>query len=179
MGMRYDVIIVGGGPAGLSAALVLGRSRRKVLVCDSGHYRNERSRGVHGFFTRDAMPPAELLQIGREQLRPYRVELRNFEVRQACVDRGGFRVTLSDGAELFSRKLLIATGVKDRTPFISGLDELYGTSIHHCPYCDGWEWRDQPLAAYGRTRHGYALALALLNWSKDLVLVTDGPGGLS
>jgi thioredoxin reductase len=100
-------------------------------------------------------------------------------VRRACVDPEGFRVTLSDRTELLARKLLLATGVKDRLPFISGVEELYGTSIHHCPYCDGWEWRDQPLAAYGRERHGYALAVALLNWSKDLVLVTDGPTGLT
>src|SRR5437764_1241921 len=114
--MSYDVIIVGGGPAGLSAALVLGRSRRKVLVCDSGHYRNQRSRGVHGFFTRDGMPPEELLRIGRQQLQPYGVEFCCIEVTQACIDGESFRVTLADGAELFSRKLLLATGVKDHLP---------------------------------------------------------------
>lgn len=179
MNMTYDAIIVGGGPAGLSAALVLGRSRRRVLVCDSGQYRNAHSKGVHGFFTRDGIEPAELRRIGREQLRPYGVEVREIEVRQACVDGEGFRVGLADGDDLFSRKLLLATGVKDRVPDIPGTADLYGTSIHHCPYCDGWEWRDQPLAVYGRKRHGYALAIALLNWSRDVVLVTDGPAGLT
>jgi thioredoxin reductase len=177
--MTYDTIIVGGGPAGLSAALVLGRSRRTVLVCDSGHYRNECSKGVHGFFTRDGMPPAELLRIGREQLQPYGVELRNIEVTQACIHEDGFSVSLADGAELFSRKLLLATGVKDHLPDVPGFTDFYGTSIHHCPYCDGWEWRDQPLAVYGRKRHGYALAVAILDWSKDVILVSDGPSGLT
>src|SRR5205823_9089112 len=127
---------------GLSAALVLGRSRRKVLMCDSGHYRNERSRGVHGFFTRDGMPPTQLLQIGREQLQPYGVEIRAIEVTGACVHTEGFCVALADGTELFSRKLLIATGVKDHLPDVPGVADFYGTSVHHCPYCDGWEWRD-------------------------------------
>src|SRR5438874_9156339 len=109
--MHYDTIIVGGGPAGLSAALVLGRSRRRVLVCDSGHYRNARSKGVHSFLTRDGMPPAELLRIAREQLQPYGVEMRAATVIEACVEGESFRVTLEKHTELFSRKLLLATGV--------------------------------------------------------------------
>lgn len=177
--MTYDAIIVGGGPAGLSAALVLGRSRRRVLVCDSGHYRNAASSGVHGFLTRDGTPPAEMLRLGREQLEPYGVEVRDVEVKGACTGGDGFLVTLPEGAPLCARKLLIATGVKDRVPEIPGIHELYGTSVHHCPYCDGWEWRDQPLAVYGRKHHGYALARGLLNWSEDVVLLTDGRPGLT
>ncbi|MGI8744114.1 MAG: NAD(P)/FAD-dependent oxidoreductase [Bryobacteraceae bacterium] len=177
--MLYDAIIVGGGPAGLSAALVLGRSRRRVLLCDSGHYRNAVSGGVHNFFTRDGTPPAEMLRLGREQLQQYGVEIREAEVQGACPDGEGFLVTLSDGTQLCSRKLLLATGVKDRLPQIPGIERFYGTSVHHCPYCDGWEWRDQPLAIYGRKQHGYALACALLNWSKDIVLLTDGSPGLT
>ncbi|MDQ2948505.1 MAG: NAD(P)/FAD-dependent oxidoreductase [Acidobacteriota bacterium] len=177
--MTYDAIIVGGGPAGLSAALVLGRCRRQVLLCDSGHYRNSASAGVHSFFTRDGTPPAEMLGIGRKQLEQYGVELRDCEVTNACFHDDGFLITLADGTELVSRKLLLATGVRDHLPDLPGIQGLYGKSVHHCPYCDAWEWRDRPLAVYGRKRHGFALALALLNWSKDIVLVTNGHSGLT
>ncbi len=177
--MIYDAIIVGGGPAGLSAALVLGRCRRRVLVCDSGHYRNSASDGVHSFFTRDGTPPAEMLGIGRKQLEQYGVELRECEVAHACLDDEGFRLTLADQTELLARKLLLATGVRDHVPELPGIQDFYGKSVHHCPYCDAWEWRDRPIAVYGRKRHGYALATALLNWSKDLVLVTNGRSGLT
>jgi thioredoxin reductase len=177
--MVYDAIIVGGGPAGLSAALVLGRCRRSVLLCDSGHYRNTASDGVHSFFTRDGTPPSEMLSIGRDQLQQYGVEIRACEVANACSHDVGFLLTLSDGNELVCRKLLLATGVKDRVPELPGIQDLYGKSVHHCPYCDGWEWRDRRLAVYGRKRHGFALALALLNWSKDILLLTNGHSGLT
>ena len=176
--MNYDTIIVGGGPAGLSAALLLGRCRRRVLICDSGRYRNAASSGVHGFLTRDGMPPGELLQVARDQLKPYAVELRQGEVRSACQHEGGFKVTFADGAEFSSRKLMLATGVTDRLPDIDGLKPLYGKSVHHCPYCDGWEHADQPIGVYGKQVHGYSLARALKNWSQDIVLVTDGQSGL-
>lgn len=176
----YDVIIVGGGPAGLSAALILGRCRRRVLVCDAGSPRNAASHGLHGFLTRDGVAPAELLRIGREQLRPYdSVEFREGEVTDAKRVDGRFDVTLSDGTSLHSRKLLLATGVVDRVPEIEGFAAFYGRSVFHCPYCDGWEVRDQPLAIYGRGEHGLGLALELTAWSDDLVLCTDGPTELS
>jgi thioredoxin reductase len=107
----YDVIIVGGGPAGLSAALVLGRFRRRVLACDAGNPRNACSCGVHGFLTRDGILPAELLRIGRQQLVPYGVEIRDTEVEEACREDHQFAVTLKDGERLRCRKLLLATGV--------------------------------------------------------------------
>ena len=176
----YDVIIVGAGPAGLSAALMLGRSRRRVLVCDSGHPRNAASRAMHGFLTRDGMPPGEFLATARAQLRRYdTVELRDIEVAAAaCRPDARFHVTLADRSEHQSRKLLIATGVVDNLPQIPGFRELYGASVFHCPYCDGWEVRDQPLAIYGRGARGVGLSLELTGWSRDLVLCTDGPGGI-
>ncbi len=175
----FDCIIVGAGPAGLSAALILGRCRRRVLVCDAGKPRNEASKALHGFLTRDGIPPAELLKIGREQLRTYEgVELLEIEVTDAKRNQDGFDVTLKDGVILSSRKLLLATGVVDHLPEIAGIESFYGHSVWHCPYCDGWEVRDQPLAIYGRAEHGKGLALELLAWSKDLVLCTDGPAGL-
>jgi len=172
----YDVIVVGAGPAGLSAALVLGRCRRRVLVCDTGRPRNAASQRMHGYLTRDGIPPREFLRIAREQLEQYdTVELRDAEVVAAeCVD-GRFSVTLPDDERLVARKLLIATGVVDHVPEIPGFHELYGRSVFHCPYCDGWEVRDRPLAVYGRGARGFGLSLELTGWSRDLVLCSDGP----
>jgi thioredoxin reductase len=175
-----DVIIVGAGPAGLSAALILGRCRRRVLICDAGNPRNAASHGLHGFLTRDGIDPAEFLRIGREQLGPYEtIELRQIKVTSARRLDNSFEVTLSTGERLSSRKLLVATGVVDDVPAIEGLAELYGRSVFHCPYCDGWERRDQAVAVYGRGENGLGLSLELLLWSRDLVLCTDGPSQLS
>jgi thioredoxin reductase len=176
----YDVIVVGAGPAGLSAALILGRARRRVLVCDSGHPRNAASRAMHGYLSRDGMPPREFLATARQQLRQYdTVEVRDVEVRSAaCRPDARFHVALADGSEHASRKLLLATGVVDNLPPIPGFRELYGVSVFHCPYCDGWEVRDRPLAIYGRGARGLGLSLELTGWSRDLVLCTDGPCGI-
>ena len=173
----YDVIVVGAGPAGLSAALLLGRSRRTVLVCDSGRPRNAASHALHGYLTRDGIPPTDFLRLAREQLRQYDgVEIRDVEVSgAACTPEGRFHVTLVTGERFESRKLLIATGVVDNLPDIPGMRELYGRSVFHCPYCDGWEYRDQPIAIYGRGERGYGLSLELIGWSRDVVLCSDGP----
>ena len=172
-----DVIVVGAGPAGLSAALMLGRCRRSVVVFDNGKPRNAPSHALHGYLTRDGVPPAEFLTLAREEIRTYQtVQLRDEEVSAvACRSAGGFLVTLGSGEQLRSRKLLIATGVVDNLPDIPGFRELYGRSVFHCPYCDGWELCDQPLAIYGRGERGLGLALELTAWSRDLVLCTDGP----
>ena len=176
----YDVVIVGAGPAGLSAALVLGRCRRTVLVCDNGHPRNEASQAMHGFLTRDGMPPLEFLRIAREDLRQYgTVELRHVTVVDArCGPESRFETSLESGEVIESRKLLIATGVRDNVPAIEGLAPMYGRSVFHCPYCDGWEVRDSPLAVYGAGERGYGLSLELTAWSRDILLCTDGPCGL-
>jgi thioredoxin reductase len=174
----YDVIIVGGGPAGLSAALVLGRCRRSVLLCDGGNYRNDAAPAMHGFLSRDGVAPGELRRIGREQLEPYGVEIRETLVLDARQEGNHFEVTLAGRDTVAARKLLLATGVIDLLPEIPGLRELYGKSVHHCPYCNGWEERDKPLAAYGPRDTGAGLALTLLRWSPDVVLFTDGPAEL-
>jgi len=176
---HYDVIIIGGGPAGLSAALILGRCRRRVLVCDAERPRNAASQSLNGFLTRDAIPPMELRRIARDQLGKYdTVEFRHAEAADAARLPDGFAISLQDGARLTCRKLLLATGVVDHIPQIEGIAELYGRSVFHCPYCDGWEFRDQPLGIYGRGEHGKGLALELTAWSRNLILLTDGDAEL-
>ena len=178
--MTYDCLVVGGGPAGLSGALMLGRCRRSVLVCDVGEPRNAKSAGLHGYLTRDGIGPAEFLRIAREDVAQYpSVEFHRGKVVDARRTSGGFTVECAGGLRFSARKLLLATGVVDELPQVEGLPEFYGRSVHHCPYCDGWEWRDRPLAVYGRGESGSALAIGLTVWSDDVVLCSDGPSELS
>lgn len=176
----WDVIIVGGGPAGLSAALTLGRCRRSVLVCDVGQPRNRASHGMHCFLSRDGIHPQDFLEHAREQLAPYdSVELRSALVLDVLKRERSFEVLLHNEERHVCRKILLATGVVDHLPAIAGVEQFYGISVHHCPYCDGWEWRDQPVAAYGRGEKGGGLALMLKQWTADVMLFTDGPAELS
>ena len=173
--MSWDCIIVGGGPAGLSAALMLGRCRRRVLLCDVGDQRNLRSHALHAYLTRDGVAPSEFLRLARADLGRYgTVECRELEIVEAAREDGGFAVRADNGTLLRTRKLLLATGVIDELPALDGLDAFYGTSVHHCPYCDAWEWRDRPLAAYGEGEAVSGLALSLTFWSPDVLLCTGG-----
>jgi thioredoxin reductase len=170
----FDVIVVGGGPAGLSAALMLGRCRRRVLVCDFGQPRNRRSRALHGYLTRDGLEPPALNDLGRREIAVYGVEFRCVGVTGARREGNRFRVTLANGVEEEAGYLLIATGVVDDLPAIPGFEECYGRSIFHCPYCDGWECRDRRIAALGGGREVAGLALGLKTWSSDVVVCTHG-----
>lgn len=138
--MDYDVIVIGGGAAGLAGATALLRSRRSVLVVDAGEPRNAPADGVHNFLTRDGLPPAALLEAGRAEARAYGGEF--VQARVTGVERG-FRVRLGDGRSVSARRLLVATGLVDELPDVPGLAERWGRDVLHCPYCHGWEVRDR------------------------------------
>ena len=184
MTFEYDVLIIGAGSAGLSAALTLGRCRRRVLLADGGPTRNAPSPAVHSFFTRDGIRPAALLHLGHEQLAPYpSVEAKELKIKQLTKLAHGFRATGENSQghtqEITTRRVLLATGVEDILPALPGFRELWGSSVLHCPYCHGYEVRDQPLAVYGRGKAVVGLALLISRWSPDVVVVTDGPGHLT
>jgi thioredoxin reductase len=170
-----DTMVIGGGPAGLNAALVLGRVRRQVMLADSGVYRNARSDAAHGFLTRDGADPAELRLIGRAELGAYpSVQIRDVGVDTAAPVDGGFELKLSDGSSAQARTLLLATGMADDLPPVAGLDQLWGRGLYHCPYCHGWEVRDKPVAVLGGDEFAARLALSLSRLGCDIVLCTDG-----
>jgi thioredoxin reductase len=174
----YDVLIIGGGPAGLSATLVLARCRRTLLLCDAGRPRNARSSALHGFLSRDCIAPLELLRLGREELKPYGVRPRAVSVSELSHADDFFEATLDDGERVQARMALIATGVRDHLPDVPGLAECYGVTVHHCPYCDGWEHRDETIAILGHGTSGAGLALSLKTWSASVVLCTNGARSL-
>ncbi|MEV6113783.1 NAD(P)/FAD-dependent oxidoreductase [Streptomyces sp. NPDC052109] len=166
----YEVVVVGGGAAGLSAALVLGRARRRTLVVDAGEPRNTPSAHMHGYLSRDGMSPAGFLAVGRQEIARYGVEL----VRDRAVDAGrdgsGFAVALAGGGAVRARQLVIATGLKDELPPVPGLAERFGRDVVHCPYCHGWEARDLPTGVLAISPLGVHQALMVTQWSKDVRL---------
>jgi thioredoxin reductase len=177
----FDVLVVGAGPAGLSAALVLGRMRRRVLVLDTDAPAHAVSEEVHGFLSRDGTPPADLRRLGREQLEPYpTVELRPVAARAARrLPDGGFELDLGDGGRVTGRRLLLAHGMRYGLPDVEGVAELWATSVFHCPYCHGWEVRDRPLAVCGCGERAVHQALLLTSLSDDVVLLCSAGPALS
>jgi thioredoxin reductase len=170
-----DVLIIGGGPAGLTAALYLGRARKSVLVLDRGNPRHAVSEGIHNFLTREGMPPSALRETAWEQMAAYpSVEHRATTVTKLERRGESWCAETDDGASVMTRAVLLATGVIDEHPQIPGYRERWGHSIHHCPFCHGWELRDLPLAVLA---HGPAVehfAPLLRNWSRDVVVLTHG-----
>ena len=168
---RYEVVVVGGGTAGLSAALVLGRARRSVLVIDTGEPRNAPAAHMQGYLSRDGMSPMEFLAVGREEIARYGVEL----VRDRAVDvakdaDGEFDVTLEGGRTVHGRRLVVATGLADELPKVPGVAERFGRDVLHCPYCHGWEVRDQAFGVLATTPMAVHQALMVSQWSKDVTL---------
>lgn len=171
----YDAIIVGGSAAGLSAALILGRFRRSVLVCDSGSPRNAPADAVHGFFTRDGTPPAELYAIAHAELRPYEtVKIVPTTVTDITQTDTGFRATAEDGTEYDGRTILLATGIRDELLPIPGIADYWARGVYHCPYCHGYEVRDQPIAVIGSGPVLHHLPPLLRLLSNDVVVCTNG-----
>ncbi|HEV2810559.1 MAG TPA: NAD(P)/FAD-dependent oxidoreductase [Acidimicrobiales bacterium] len=162
----YDVVVIGGGAAGLSAALVLGRARRRVAVIDAGSPRNAPAAHMHGFLSRDGMAPTALLAAGRAEVAAYDVELVSDQV--VGID-AGFSIRLASGRLLRARRVLVATGVGDELPDIAGVRQRWGRDLLHCPYCHGWEVRDQPLGVLGTIAGSVQHALLVRQWSKDMV----------
>ncbi|HVK04426.1 MAG TPA: NAD(P)/FAD-dependent oxidoreductase [Armatimonadaceae bacterium] len=172
----FEVVIVGGGFAGLAAATVLGRARRRVLVIDAGSPRNRFSPAAHGFLAHDGRPPGEILEMARTQLRAYpTVEIRAGEAVSAAGDRdNGFAVTVG-GETVRARRLILAGGVRDHLPEIPGLADLWGTSVLHCPYCHGFEVAGRPLAVLlAAGEWSVHQALLVRDWSEDVTLLTNG-----
>ena len=174
----WDCIIVGAGPAGLNAALVLGRARRRVLVLDNGAPRNYAAHEMHGVLGHDGLDPAELRARGRAELARHDVEVVTLEVQDAEVLDGTVRVTCAGRTEL-TRTVLLATGMLDEVPDIPGFADVWGTSAHTCPYCDGFEHRDEHLAVLAAGDRAEHLAVLLRQWSDDVVLLSNGPHNLA
>ncbi|MFD1660064.1 NAD(P)/FAD-dependent oxidoreductase [Streptomyces caeni] len=167
----YEVAVVGGGAAGLSAALVLGRARRRTLVVDAGEPRNAPAAHLHGHLSRDGMPPAGFLAAGREEVARYGVAL----VRDRAVDavrdgKGEFGVTLAGGRRVLARRLLIATGLRDELPAVPKVAERFGRDVLHCPYCHGWEVRDRAFGVLASTPTSVHQALMVSQWSRNVTL---------
>ncbi|MDX1807660.1 MAG: NAD(P)/FAD-dependent oxidoreductase, partial [Paenisporosarcina sp.] len=170
-----DCIIIGGGPAGLNAALVLGRARREIVLLDHNNARNKVTHASHGFITRDGIKPSEFREIAHKEFKSYpSVEIVSDQVVKLTTIKNGFKVTTDRGYEWDCRKVILATGVKEKFPNIPTLQDFYGTSIFNCPYCDGWEYNDKPLAVFGLIDYTIHMAGILKNWSQDLMIFTNG-----
>ncbi|MFN2637375.1 MAG: NAD(P)/FAD-dependent oxidoreductase [Gemmatimonadaceae bacterium] len=172
---RYDVAVVGGGPAGLTASLWLARYLHKVVVVDSGDPRNWETRGINGFLSRPAIRPPELRALGREDCAKYGVEFVSGIVDEAINETGElFAIRLRDGSVMEAKRILLAIGIKDVWPDIPGLDKCYGETVHVCPDCDGYETRDKKTIVIGTGRKAVGMALALTTWTRQIVICTNG-----
>lgn len=170
-----DVLIAGGGPAGLSAALILGRCRRTVLLCDDGRQRNRSSSAINGLLGHDGDEPRTFLRRSRSQLNRYEtVDQRATTIDRISREAGGFAFACSNGTRGIARKVLLATGLTDELPSIPGVKQFYGTSVHHCLYCDGYEYAGKTVVALGKGERGVDLAIMMKHWIRNVVYCADG-----
>ncbi|MGG3641616.1 NAD(P)/FAD-dependent oxidoreductase [Bacillus gobiensis] len=170
-----DCAIIGGGPAGLNAALVLGRARRKVALFDDNKPRNAVTRESHGFLTRDGVSPRAIKSIAHKEISRYQtVELHKSRVTNVTKNNSSFEIETDKGDRFHAKTILLATGLKEQLPDIDNIQEYYGRSLFCCPYCDGWELKDKPLVVISRGDHLYHLATTVWNWSHDLLVCTNG-----
>lgn len=170
-----DCTVIGGGPAGLNATLVLGRARRKVILVDSNDARNKVTSASHGFVTRDGVTPSEFRELAHQEFSHYpSISTVEDKVIEIIKKADGFTIKTELGKEWATRKIILATGMKEKFPNIPNLRNFYGKSIFNCPYCDGWELRDKPLALFGEVDYTFHTAQILRNWSQDLVVFTNG-----
>ncbi|MFI5782299.1 NAD(P)/FAD-dependent oxidoreductase [Nocardia sp. NPDC051570] len=168
---EYEAVVIGGGAAGLSAATVLARARRRVMVLDAGAPRNAPARHLHGFLSRDGMDPAALLAAGREEVSAYGGEILCARVTSVEQHDGGFRIHCEDGAAFTARAVLVATGLRDELPSVPGVAEQWGTDVLHCPYCHGYEVRDTAIGVLGGDNRPFTVHQAALirQWSADVI----------
>jgi thioredoxin reductase len=170
----WDVIIVGGGPAGCNAAMVLTRVKRKVLIIDEGKQRNLKSHGMHNYLTRDGVLPTDYLDMAHKEMATYNINIvKDRAVKVTQLADKGFSIKTEKGQYL-CRRLLLATGVTDNIPDVPGMQELWGCCVYHCPFCDGWECRDKVIGLYAGKMNGYGMAVSLNHLAKEVILFTDG-----
>ena len=171
----FDVIIIGGGPAGLNAAVVLGRCNRSVLLFDHAQQRNRYSHGMHNYLSRDGVAPSAFLDQARKEVKKYGVTIVDKEVIHANkMNKKSFEIITKGRNKYHSKKLILATGLSDILPAFPEAKSFYGKSMHHCPYCDGWEYTDKKLAVYSKSKAGIDLAITLSRWTKDITIFSDG-----
>ncbi|WP_114939401.1 NAD(P)/FAD-dependent oxidoreductase [Mucilaginibacter endophyticus] len=176
----FDVIIIGGSSAGLSAGMALGRAMRKVLIIDSGKPCNRQTPHSHNFFTRDGQTPHEILTIAREQTLKYpTVTLLHSEATQCNPITNGFEVGTRSGETFSTKKVILAAGIKDQMPNIPGFAECWGISVIHCPYCHGYEYGHQRTGIFANGETAFEMAKLISNWTKDLTLFTNGASTLT
>lgn len=173
--MLLDCAVIGGGPAGLNAALVLGRSRRKTVLFDDNKPRNAVTSESHGFITRDGIDPQEFKRIGQEEVSSYPdVSIEKQRVHRIVKENGQFKVEAEDGSLFYAKKVILATGFKETLPAIPRVKEFYGKSLFGCPFCDGWELRDRALAVIADGQKAVHMAKLVSNWTSDLIVFTNG-----
>lgn len=177
--MVFDCAVIGGGPAGLSSALLLGRSRRNVLLFDDNQPRNAVTQESHSFLTRDGVKPAEFRNIAHQEISRYpSVEMRPIRITEVSKHEDLFELVASDGTVFSAKTVILATGLKETLPAIEGIHDFYGKSLFGCPYCDGWELKDQPLIVIAEPQYAFHSAKTISNWSRDLLICTNGQDAL-